>query len=61
MFSLKANDGLERSAEQYFKRYNPQNPAKGGAKKSNCRMAMLITLHFYCIFGKSGKITSMMP
>lgn len=33
MFSLKADDGIERTAEQYFKRYNPQNPAKGGAKK----------------------------
>lgn len=33
MFSLKADDGIERSAEQYFKRYNPQDPAKGGAKK----------------------------
>ena len=33
MFSLKADDGLERTPEQYFKRYNPQNPSKGGAKK----------------------------
>ena len=33
MFSLKADDGIERSAEQYFKRYNPQDPGKGGAKK----------------------------
>ena len=33
MFSLKADDGIERTAEQYFKRYNPQNPTKGGAKK----------------------------
>lgn len=33
MFSLKADDSIERTAEQYFKRYNPQNPAKGGAKK----------------------------
>ena len=33
MFSLKADDGIERTAEQYFKRYNPQDPAKGGAKK----------------------------
>ncbi len=40
MFSLKADDGIERSAEQYFKRYNPQDPAKGGAKKSNFKMAM---------------------
>ena len=33
MFSLKANDGTERTAEQYFKRYNPKDPSKGGAKK----------------------------
>lgn len=33
MFSLKADDGIERTAEQYFKRYNPKDPAKGGAKK----------------------------
>ena len=33
MFSLKADDGIERTAEQYFKRYNPKEPSKGGAKK----------------------------
>jgi hypothetical protein len=33
MFSLKANDGIERTAEQYFKRYNAKDPSKGGAKK----------------------------
>ncbi len=33
MFSLKANDGLPRHAEQYFKRYNPKAPALGGVKK----------------------------
>jgi len=33
MFSLKADDGIERKAEQYFKRYNPKEPSKGGAKK----------------------------
>ena len=33
MFSLKANDSIERTAEQYFKRYNPKDPNKGGAKK----------------------------
>lgn len=33
MFSLKADDGIERSPEQYFKRYNPKDPSKGGAKK----------------------------
>ena len=33
MFSLKADDGIERTAEQYFNRYNPKDPSKGGAKK----------------------------
>jgi hypothetical protein len=33
MFSLKADDGIERTGEQYFKRYNPKDPSKGGAKK----------------------------
>lgn len=33
MFSLKVDDGLERTAEQYFKRYNPKDPSKGGVKK----------------------------
>ena len=33
MFSLKADDGIERSPEQYFKRYNAKEPSKGGAKK----------------------------
>lgn len=33
MFSLKADDGIQRSPEQYFKRYNAKEPAKGGAKK----------------------------
>ena len=35
MFSERANnDGIERSAEQWFKRYNAQEPEKGGARKS---------------------------
>ncbi len=33
MFSLKADDGIERTAEQYFKRYNAKDPSKGGTKK----------------------------
>lgn len=35
MFSEKMNDGLARSEEQYFKRYNPKKPERGGCKKSN--------------------------
>ena len=33
MFSERQNDGIERSPEQYFKRYNSKNPEKGGARK----------------------------
>lgn len=35
MFCERINDGIERTAEQYFKRYNSKNPHKGGAKKDN--------------------------
>ena len=34
IFSERHNDGIERTAEQYFKRANSKNPALGGAKKS---------------------------
>ena len=34
MFSERTNDGIERSAAQWFKRYNAQEPEKGGARKS---------------------------
>ena len=34
MFSERTNDGIGRSAEQWFKRYNAQEPEKGGARKS---------------------------
>jgi hypothetical protein len=33
MFSERQNDGIERGPDLYFKRYNRENPAKGGAKK----------------------------
>jgi len=33
MFSERRNDGIEREAEQYFKRYNSKNPASGGVRK----------------------------
>lgn len=33
MFSERAHDGIERTEEQYFKRYNPTHPEKGGAGK----------------------------
>lgn len=32
MFSPKIQDGIKRSREQFFKRYNAQDPARGGAK-----------------------------
>ena len=34
MISERANDGIERSAEQWFRRYNGKAPEKGGARKS---------------------------
>ena len=34
MISERANDGIERSAAQWFKRYNAKHPEKGGARKS---------------------------
>ena len=34
MISERANDGIERSAETWFKRYNAEDPEKGGARKS---------------------------
>ena len=33
MFSERKNDGIEREKEQYFKRYNPKHPERGGAGK----------------------------
>lgn len=35
MFSDRTNDGIERGADTYFKRYNSKHPEKGGAKKDN--------------------------
>ena len=34
MFSERANDGIKRPAEQWFKRYNRSDSEKGGARKS---------------------------
>lgn len=33
MFSERQVDGIERDPEQYFRRYNPKNPERGGARK----------------------------
>ena len=38
MFSERVNDGIPRSAEQWFKRYNGADPAQGGARKSRAAM-----------------------
>jgi hypothetical protein len=57
MFSLKADDGIERTAEQYFKRYNPKIRPKAVPRKSSSRMAMLTTPLTSCISEKLGKIT----
>ena len=39
MFSERGHDGIERSGEQWFKRYNAQEPEKGGARKSRAAKA----------------------
>lgn len=38
MFSDRINDGIERTEEKYFSRYNSKNPEKGGCKKANSGM-----------------------
>lgn len=35
MLSDRADDGIERSAEQTFKRYNPKHPERGGRRKDS--------------------------
>ena len=35
MFCERINDGIPRTPQQYFKRYNAKAPAKGGARKDN--------------------------
>lgn len=35
MFSQRTHDGIERSPDQFFKRYNNKYPERGGAKKAN--------------------------
>ena len=39
MFSERGHDGIERSAEQWFRRYNAQAPQQGGARKSRAGKA----------------------
>ncbi len=39
MFSERGNDGVERSAQQWFRRYNAKAPARGGARKSRAGKA----------------------
>ncbi len=33
IYSERSVDEIERTPEQFFKRYNPKNPQKGGAQK----------------------------
>lgn len=40
MFNERLQDGIERDPTQYFKRYNPKNPERGGAKKDNTGKAI---------------------
>ena len=37
MFSERANDGIERGAEQWFKRYNSREPKKSVWKSTRTR------------------------
>ena len=39
MFSERGRDGIERSGEQWFRRYNALAPEKGGARKSRAAKA----------------------
>ena len=39
MFSERGHDGIERSGEQWFRRYNGKEPEKGGARKSRAAKA----------------------
>ncbi|WP_374657189.1 MobA/MobL family protein [Inhella sp.] len=39
MFSDRRLDGIERSAEQHFRRFNSRNPLAGGAKKDSGGMS----------------------
>ena len=39
MFSERGHDGIERDAEQWFRRYNRKAPEKGGARKSRAAKA----------------------
>ena len=36
MFSNRLPDGIERTAEQHFKRFNAKAPEKGGCRKDSC-------------------------
>ena len=35
MYSERIQDGVERGPDQFFKRYNPKQPERGGCQKSN--------------------------
>lgn len=35
MYSERIQDGIDRGADQFFKRYNPKQPERGGCEKSN--------------------------
>jgi len=35
MYSERIQDGIERGPDQFFKRYNPKHPERGGCRKSN--------------------------
>jgi hypothetical protein len=45
MFSGRADDGIERSPEQTFRRYNAKHPERGGCKKMGCGIRPLEIKH----------------
>lgn len=38
MYSPRTLDGIERNESQFFKRYNPKDPSRGGARKAETGM-----------------------
>ena len=56
MFSERANnDGIERSAEQWFKRYNAQAPGEGGSAEKHVHQAPRLARADPRGLGRSGK------
>ena len=55
MISERANDGIERSAEKWFKRYNAKEPEKGGGAEKHGHQAPRLARADSRGLGRSGK------